>query len=232
MKVGRRKILSAVVAALAVAWVVPLQASGLLDYAGDAYNDGTGPGTNGTWYGVATYSNNNLQGTVDYVVFTSTEFAQLFPASSGYVPTPKELVYAYQINCTGPSDTSTLNLSINDTNPADNPGSFTATDITGPLPTEAAIQPEDHNGYSHAYWYVGSGVLTGDSSAGLVFSSPDGPEMQFASLINSGLSTLSYPLPAPSASPATGVPEPATVILLAAAAIVLGLRRRLFCKQA
>jgi hypothetical protein len=229
VKLIRRHLLTAVVLALVGAWVLPLQASSLLlSYSGDAYNDGNGPAS-GAWWGVASYNYaNTLEGTVDYVVFAPGKFQQAFPGSS-YSPSPTELVYAYQTVNTGSSDASTLQVAIADGHPADTIGSFSLGDSTQVTPSTVDFQSLGPGFSNSAYWLFQSPTIpSGGLSVGLAYASPDTPEQQFGSLINSGLASVADPLPAPSTSP---VPEPSTLILLVATAIVLGLGRRFMCKQ-
>ncbi len=226
------RLVAAVVVAVVGVWALPLQAS-LLDYSGDAYNNGLGP-ANGAWYGSTPYTNNGaLVGEVDWLVFGPGEFAQAFSGSSGYSPPANELVYAYQIDNMGTSDTSTLQSAIVAGRSAETIGTFPLTDLAGNpglAPTTTTFTPPS-GGFSSAYWYVSGGIGTGKSSAGLAYASSNTPELDFGSLVNSGLSADADPLPGPSTS-LSGTPEPSTVILLAAAAILLGIRRRFWHGQA
>ncbi len=231
MKSVRRYLLTAVVVALVGAWVLPLQASSLLlSYSGDAYNNGGGPygPASGAWWGVASYNySNQLEGTVDYVVFAAGQFALAFPSSS-YHPPANELVYAYQIMNTGPSDVSTFSVPIFQMRPADTIGYFS--DIAGVVPTTSTLTISNTADGTATWFYSSSGsgtILTGQSSVGLAYASPNAPESDYGSVINSGLSSYILSLPSPSTTPA---PEPSTIVLLALPAILLVLRRRYLCK--
>ncbi len=223
MKTRRITLLVAAVVALVGGWALPLQAGLLLSYSGDAYQDPGAP--NGqAWYGSSPYSGGSLMGTVDWLVFAPGEFPAALSDTSTFTPPAGELVYAYQINNTGTSDTSTLAVAIAAGSPADNIGSF---------PLDSGVPPGSGAGDvtltpgASAYWFFsGGGITTGQSSIGLAYASPNTPEQEYGSLVNSGQGAFANPLPAPSTSP---VPEPSTVILLAAAAVLLGLRRRFWC---
>ena len=191
-------------------WVLPSKAD-LLNYSSYAYTDAT----YGTWAGTTPYTSENaLVGNVEWLVFGPGEFAQAFPGSS-YSPPAHELVYAYQVIPTGSSDTSTLQAAYVAGQPVDSIGSFPLTDpsdnpgLTPTLATSASLG----SGYDSAYYFFAGGIVTGNASAGLAYASPDTPEMQFGSLVNSGLGAIANPLPAPSDTPYT-VPEPSAVILL------------------
>ncbi|MGA2031017.1 MAG: PEP-CTERM sorting domain-containing protein [Thermoguttaceae bacterium] len=226
MEAIRRTLVAALVVAVVGVWVLPLQAE-LLDYATFAYID-----SNGAWYGATPFGSLSLSGSVDWVVFRPGAFAQAFPGSS-YSPPANELVYAYQIVPAGASDVSTLQSAIVSGRPYDDIGTFPLTDQVGHpglTPTTATFSALG-GGYGSAYWYFSGGIPVGDASAGLAYASPNAPEMQFGSLVGSGLGAMADPLPAPSIS-LHSTPEPSTVILLAAAAILLGIRRRFWFRHA
>jgi hypothetical protein len=230
VKAIQRALVAAVVVVLVGAWVPPAQASllSLSAYDGDAYQDPGAPNQI-AWYGSSTYSQLSLTGSVDWVVFGPGQFANAFPGSS-YNPPANELVYAFQIDNTDTSDTSTLTAAFDSDSPADTIGSFPLGDLNGNLgvspgtsPGDVALTP------GSAYWFFPGGITMGESSIGLAYASPNTPEQEYGSLINSGLGAYAVPLPGPSTSAFVVVPEPSTVILLAAAATLLGLRRRFWC---
>jgi len=221
MKALRRTVATALVVAVAAVWALPLQAGYLSNsYSSYAYSSlGHGP-----WYGTVPYSNSSLNGTVDYVVFGPGEFALAFPPSTtSYHPPADELVYAYQIHSTGAAPTSALDVVIYADRSHDSIGSFPL-DSGGLPPTGNSFVPS--GAFDFATWNFAG--ITGSSSEGLAFASRNAPESLVGSLINHGLgATIS--LPSPSTSPFP-VPEPSTVILLAVAAILLGSRRRFWCR--
>jgi hypothetical protein len=128
----------------------------------------------------------------------------------------------------GSSDTSTLQVGIDWNTPHDTIGAFPLSDPysnPGEAPTTTEFLPIVTNVYDSAYWNF-PGIVTGNASEGLAFASPNAPESLFAVLVNSGLEA-DISLPSPGTTPA---PEPSAVILLAAAAILLAIRRRLSCR--
>ena len=110
---------------------------------------------------------------------------------------------------TGDSDLSKLDVSIAAGRPLDTIGSFSTNLVSGDAPLTSILTA----GYSAAWTF--SGIITPDSSQGLVFSSPNSPEMRFGSVINSGLSAFGY-LPSPST-----VPEPSSLLLIACGAFII-----------
>jgi len=224
MKAIRRTVAVALVVAVAAVWALPLQAGYLSNsYSSYAYSSlGHGP-----WYGTVPYSNSSLNGTVDYVVFGPGEFALAFPPSTtSYHPPANELVYAYQVHSTGSSNTSALNVDIIASHLYDSIGSFPL-DAGGLPPVGESFVPSGPLVY--AKWnYIEPGITTGNSSVGLAFASPNTPEMLVGTLGDSGLGA-NIALPSPSTL-MVPVPEPSTAILLAASAILLGLRRRFWCR--
>jgi hypothetical protein len=225
LKVMQRVLVAIVVVAAVAVWVLPLQAD-LLSYSGDAYTDPSAI----TWAGSSSYNDfNALAGSVEYVVFPPGGFAVAFPTSPWQAPA-NEFVYAYQIENTGPSDASTLGVTVNFSNAHDNIGSFPL-DAGDVQPLTAEFEPDAPDDVDTAHWFFSGPSIPplGGSSVGLAYASPDPPENWFGTLIDSGLNASAAPLPGPSADP---VPEPSTAILLAAAAILLGVVRRFRCGRA
>ena len=220
-----RSLIAATVVAVALFRVMPLQA-GLLDYAADAYNDGHGPGAGGAWYGVATYSDLSLSGSVEFVVFKPDVFSSVL-GGNGYTPSSHELVYAFEIDNAGTSDVSTLDAGMVSGRPRDNVGTFTIPSQTGITPTTSSFA--NTSPFDAAHWFFSSPngpILTGQSSVGLAYASINAPENSLGSLINSGLST-NIPLPGPSTTQAP-VPEPSTFALVTITAAIVVLGRRYF----
>lgn len=68
-------------------------------------------------------------------------------------------------------------------------------------------------------WIGGNEVVAGQVSTVLVFSSPNGPTWDTATMLDGGFSTTAGLLPSP-------VPEPATLLLLGIGALGLCIRKR------
>ena len=196
------------IAALLIAALsaLPLQAD-LLSYSGSAYNDGIT-----TWAGTSGYVDGPLNGTIEYSVYAPDVFNTLFPGS-GYTAPLNDFTYAYQIIQAGQSDLSKLDVSIAANRPSDTIGTFSTNQVSGDAPLTSILTVPKTSPYS-AEWSF-SGIITPNSSQGLVFSSPNSPEMRFGSVINSGLSAFGY-LPSPST-----VPEPSSLLLLACGAFII-----------
>lgn len=225
MKSMQTNLVTAAVVALVAAWVLPVQASELLDsgssYAYIAGPTGSGPGLDGAWYGSSPYADSSLNGTVDWAVFTPTQFSAAFPGSS-FVPTPNELVYAYQVVNNGTSDASQMSMTLFSS--ADNIGSFS--NLAGTAPSsEAIVEPSP---VGSATWSFDPTTIpgNGNSSVGLAYSSPYAPASIFgAALIDSGLQASTETTVVTPSQTLAGVPEPSALILLAVAAILMWLRR-------
>jgi hypothetical protein len=200
------------IAALLIAALsaLPLQAD-LLSYSGSAYNDGIT-----TWAGTSGYVDGPLNGTIEYSVYAPDVFNTLFPGS-GYTAPLNDFTYAYQIIQAGQSDLSKLDVSIAANRPSDTIGTFSTNLVSGDVPLTSVLTAPKTANYI-AEWTFG-GILTPNSSQGLVFSSPNSPEMRFGSVVNSGLNAFGY-LPSPSTVPGP-VPEPSSLLLLACGAFII-----------
>jgi hypothetical protein len=154
-----------------------------------------------------------LNGTIDYAVFTESDFNANF-GGLGYVPSGP-LVYTYQVFVTGNLGVSAEVVGVS--NPADTIGTFDIGDIDA---TTAAFTP-------NARWSFSPEIATGESSWGLAFSSPNLPIVGAALTIDGGTQALVAGLPTPG-TVGIRVPEPSTVVLcvLGAGAIVVGATRR------
>ena len=93
MKLTRRIVVAAAVAVWVGGWCLSARAD-LLSYSTYAYTGSgseAGPKPGGAWYGVATYSDLTLTGSVEWEVFLPSTFNSLFSAS-GYTANTSELV--------------------------------------------------------------------------------------------------------------------------------------------
>jgi len=183
--------------------------AGVLDDNPAAYNDGSGPGTGGRWAGSVTFTDGfDLSGYIDFAVFKAADFNSNFPAL-GYAPADS-LVYTYQLFVTG-SDFASAQI-VGVTNPASAIGQFNIGDV-------AANAMDLSSGI--AEWDF-PGILTGESSYGLAFSSPNKPEYGAGLTFDGGSGVLTT-LPTPSAN---AIPEPASFLLLACGSLMLFVLRK------
>ncbi len=198
-----------VVAAAVVAISGGAAQAGALDGHALAFNDGAGP-AGGAWTGSTAFDNGTgVAGYVDWAVFGPGDFPY-----TGYAPTIGELVYTYQVFSTGTDALSEFFVALD--NPADNIGSFS--DLSGDLPTGALLVPPPTG---QVAWQF-SGIVTGDESVGLAFSSLYVPMDSYGVAVDGGTFAAVIPLPSPSQNI---LPEPITLSLLAAGAMALVGRR-------
>jgi len=203
------------VAALAVlgALTVPA-AAGILPAHPDAYDDGVV-----TWSGATPFVSGDLAGTIEWAVFTEEAFP--FDTGGAWTPTPDELVYVYQVYSTGADYTTSVNTPT--IHPAGNAGAFedAVAGIVGIAPNEATVEVP-----GSAYFGFPQGIVQGENSQALVFSSPNVPMDLYSIVVNGGSFATASPIPTPSAEP---IPEPTTLtlmILATATCILAGLARR------
>jgi hypothetical protein len=161
--------------------------------------------------GSAPFNNGlGLSGSVDYAVFTANAFNANF-GGLGYVP-GDALVYAYQLNVAGTLNASAELVGI--INPANTIGSF---NIGGVAPSSASFTP-------NARWNFAGGIPTGSTSYGLAFSSPNLPIFGTSLTFDGGTPAGGTLVPTPGPIPA--IPEPASIVLMAAGLGVTCLSRR------
>jgi hypothetical protein len=188
--------LSCIVLAVALTLsVAPLMAGQLASDGANSYL--------GIWAGSSAFSSGTLNGTVEWAVYGPGNA----PAGmAGYVTTPGELLYAYQVFVDPSAPLS--QLAVNVQNPADNIGTFTASSISGIVPDFYEFSAGE------AIWYFGifggPEVQPGQTSMGLAFSSPNVPMWDVATVIDGGQSDQ---LGVPSTSPLS-IPEPSSIALV------------------
>ena len=205
--------------------------AGILENHPLAFNDGNGPGPGGSWTGSSPYTNglafpSNLEGTVDFAVFTAADFATAFPDAadpnvagttlnpSGYTP-GDALVYLYQVNNDGNFALSAEIVGID--NPANTQGEFRTS------PSEVASSGYLFDIADNAIFnFTAPFVGTGETTTILAFSSPNVPELGLSISVNGGTFGTS-PVPTPSSTP---VPEPAALTMLVAGSALVLVRRR------
>lgn len=188
-----------------------------------AYNNGSGP-FGGAWTGTSPFANQNLIGTVDWAVFTAATFNANF-GGGGYVAPAGQLVYAHQIFTTGVGiGVAGMTIPLAGF-PAGNGGSFQSGGVAGLGTLLANANPGQAN-------YV----LTTETdplnpSRGLVYSSPNVPQLTgIPNLADGGLSAvgqLAIGIP----GSVVGIPEPATLAIGGMASVFVflatGRRRRM-----
>jgi hypothetical protein len=171
----------------------------------------------GIWNGTSPFtSGGTLTGTVDWAVYGPGNAPAGF---AGYALTPGEFLYTYQIYVYGDVVSS---LAIHVENSAHDPGTFTATDVSGDAPYLVSLPgtPGD------VTWSFSGILAPNGTSTGLAFTSPNTPTFADALVSDEGQSAL---LAVPSNS-APAIPEPSS-LLIWICLIVIGLacssRRRL-----
>ena len=192
-------------AALAVLVVCASTAlGGALDGHAGAFDDGSK-----VWSGSTGFDNGTgVAGYVDWSVFAPGAFP-----FSGYTPTAGEMTYAFQVFNTGTDVISSFSVSL--ANVADNIGSFS--DLSGDSTASETLFP-----LVKAEW-VFSGMVSGNNSEGLAFSTPMVPQDLFGLVIDGGTFSVVIPLPSPSGDE---IPEPVTLSLLGVGALALLRRKR------
>jgi hypothetical protein len=158
--------------------------------------------------GSTPFASGTLTGFVDYAVFQPGNFP-----FAGYIPTPGQATYAYQVFITGTAPLASFSVALTDA--ANNIGSFN--DLPGDPPTSASITP-----LVSADWTF-AGVLQGGNTRGLAFSSPKLPINLFGSVVDTGQSAFVIPLPSPGP---VDVPEPAAAGIVLIGVVVAAARRR------
>jgi hypothetical protein len=205
-------------ASLAIVGLLSASASaGPLVGTGLSYKDSVKPAG---WEGTGTFTKNSvppgtrLYGTVEWAVFTGANFSSLFP-SSGYTPTPGELVYTYQIynDATSVEISKTMTLLLSGA-PADNEAYFTSNGMSGVLPSSMQIIPAD------VVWnYSSPNIAPSQHSCGLVFCSNRTPRSDLQAQVDGGL-VANAPVGGPGT---TTIPEPSALALLSVAMASLGI---------
>jgi hypothetical protein len=198
--------------AFAVVCVMATMASAGLLGTGHSYDDGT------LWEGTQAFSKtsgaNTLSGSVDYAVFTASEFGNLF---TGYVATPDELVYTYQIHNSGTVNITLSKLLLLSGATADNPGFFEGDGVSGMAPYASTISGQN------VTWdfTTGHNIVSPGESVGLAFSSTRRPMARDINVIVDGpLSVNVQYVAGPGSVP---IPEPSSLALLTVAAAAAGI---------
>jgi hypothetical protein len=181
-----------------------------------AYNDGNGPFL-GAWTGSSPFANGNLTGYVDWAVFTDTDFNSLF-LGGGYVPPAGEYVYAHQIFTTGALIGASGMDIVLAGYPAGNGGSFST--LIPPVNGVPVVFASADPNLATFVLATETDLLT--PSDGLVYSSPNPPQLSGTPIVVDGGTSADGELPIG----IPGVPEPATWLLGSAATVLwFGVRR-------
>ncbi|GMU20111.1 MAG: hypothetical protein AMXMBFR13_02110 [Phycisphaerae bacterium] len=164
------------------------------------------------WGGVAgnvPFNNGvGLSGTIDYAVFTASDFNANF-AGLGYVP-GDDLVYTYQVTVAGSLAVTAEHVGIS--NPANTIGTFNIGDVDA---SSASFTP-------NGSWFFASGIQTGMTSYGLAFSSPNLPIVGAVLTVDGGTQALVAGVPTPGP---IAFPEPASLLITAAGLVACLLSR-------
>jgi hypothetical protein len=201
--IGSKKAI-AIVGLFAIVSLVAASASAGLLNTGTPYFDGAE-----TWSGTTSVVDPVVGGSIDWTVYGPGQFP-----FSGFAPTPGDFTYVYQFHNTGAAAISLYSVAIE--NSIDDIGTFvdTGNGVTGDQPYDAIT---DAPPGGDAYWEF-NGIVQGDSSCGLIYSSPYAPLDYYSIFINHGEYRIAEPVPSPSANV---IPEPATLWLLASGMVAM-----------
>ncbi|NOY41247.1 MAG: PEP-CTERM sorting domain-containing protein [Planctomycetes bacterium] len=199
-----------------------------------AYNDGNGPSL-GVWQGSQNYTGalffNTLDADVEFAVFAPGNF-QGFLNENGIVfadPAPSEYIYAYQIVNIAPGTSAVTNFTVGLQSDeslgisgvtfipaATDYGTYSQTPIQDPVSTGGGPGVDSSSAWAHF------GLLPGEASGILFYSSPQVPELGFSAM-TAGIANqfLANSLPNPST-----IPEPSALALCLVAGLGLIVRRR------
>jgi hypothetical protein len=153
---------------------------------------------------------------VDWAVYCPDQFHW-----DGYVPTPGEFTYAYQVYVNPQVGVFKFSVGMLEGNDANNIGAFSdpPNGLAGVAPASmyfGGTPPDTAN-----WEWASPGMLPGQNSMGLVYCSANAPLFFVGSIQNAGLQAAGL-VP----SPSDVIPEPATLVLAGVGAMMLLRRRR------
>jgi PEP-CTERM motif len=176
--------------------------------------DGNGSAISG-WTGSSSFDNGSgLVGYVDYAVFTKSTFESLF-GTDDFTPVD-DVVYTYQVYSTG---TDSLSAKIvGNTAESNSIGWFDNVVGGDRIPTAYFYDTG-----SPVWSFIGNAVQPGESSVGLVFTSPFLPTTGGGFVIDGGGLTPVMGIPVPGS---VQIPEPASWLLATLGMVAFGFFRR------
>jgi hypothetical protein len=174
------------------------------------------------WNGSSSFDDGiDLEGYVDWAVYAPGFWPATFTYNIGL--DTSQFLYTYQVFSTG-SDPVSINL-VPINGPGQDAGYFTGSGVSasvdGEIPTSSFVDD-----FLFAAWTF-DGLVSPESSKGLMYTSPNLPEFSSALIQDGGGSAVAEDVPAPGPF---GIPEPGTMTLaacgLAGFAAMLLRRRR------
>ena len=149
------------------------------------------------WTGTVAFDNGDLEGNLDYAVFTAADFNANF-SGLGYTP-GDAIVYTYQLENGNNATTDSISAQIvGILNSANTIGTFDIGDVDASSANFVGLNAE---------WQFNPEIPAGQTSWGLAFSSPSEPMEGVALTIDGGSSVLELGVPTPA-------PEPSSLLLL------------------
>jgi len=195
--------------------------AGVLASDPNAYTGGNGV----TWCGTETYTYTKttgeiLEADIDYCVYAPGEFTYAANGYDGWVPVPGEFVYAYQIFGVGDLPITEFDVHMLPSNEANNIGTFWI-DGSGTQTSAESFGYGTGPDPETADFYFDPGLVAGNVSCGLVYTSINEPLMDVGWIQDGGVVAFGD-----MASPSDVIPEPTTLLLLAAGGMATLRRRR------
>lgn len=174
------------------------------------------------WHGSSSFDDGNeLVGSVEFAVYAPGSWPASFDFGSFSLDT-SQVLYAYQVFSDG-NDPVTLDFTPI-AGPGQDIGWFTGTGVSssvdGEIPTLYQVAS-----FSYVFWTF-AGLTTGETSKGLMFTSPNAPVQTSATMQDGGQTAIAFNVPGPGDQL---IPEPGSLTLALGGLLGLGLvlwRRR------